>query len=192
MDVILFLIGVVLFSTRKFRLASLQTAGRHVRAAGVILMLPGAINFMIGIALLFIYGADFEAIFAAFEQIAPLMLVAMIVAVLLAYLLIADPPGAPRLPGILGRIQSERRSGQTPARTAPSPSHPLETLRNQPTRTFGNILSINEAAEYLKVSPQQILEWIEAGKLPAARGSTGYRIARSRLDELGNERSTTQ
>jgi excisionase family DNA binding protein len=171
MDVILFLIGVLMVATGKFRLASWRTAGRHVRAAGVVLMIPGAANFAAGFVLLFIYGGDFEAIFAAFDQIAPFMMAIMMIAVVLAYLLIADPPGAPHLPGMLGRIQSERRAGQ----------HPLVS---QQTRSFSSVLSVADAAAYMNVPPAKILEWIEAGQLPAARDSSGYQIARSRLDEL--------
>lgn len=184
MDVVLFLIGVVMFATGRFRLASLQTAGRHVRAAGVILMMPGTVNFLLGIVLVVIYGADFDAIFAAFDQIAPLMLVGLIIAVVLAYIMIADPPGVPRLPGVLGRIQSERRAGQPSA--GPTRTSRPEPVMNHPPRTFGNVLSVTEAAEYLKVPPEQISQWIELGKLPAARDTSGYRIARSRLDELNS------
>lgn len=185
MDIVLFLIGVVMFATGRFRLASLQTAGRHVRAAGVLLMLPGTVNFLLGIVLVVMYGADFDAIFAVFDRIAPLMLIGMLIAVGLAYIMIADPPGVPRLPGVLGRIQAERRASQT-STTPPQSAQPAPAVA-YPQRTFGTILSVNEAAEYMKVSPQQVMDWIEAGKLPAARDSNGYRIARSRLDELRSE-----
>jgi len=49
-----------------------------------------------------------------------------------------------------------------------------------------NVLSVKEAAAYMGMKPEDILGLIDAGKLPAARDSGGYRIARSVLDELKN------
>ena len=54
---------------------------------------------------------------------------------------------------------------------------------SQPVK-ISNVLSVKEAAAYLGVTPEEILGLIDAGKLPAARDSGGYRIARSVLDEL--------
>ena len=45
-------------------------------------------------------------------------------------------------------------------------------------------MSLSEAALYMEVSEDVILQWIEEGRLTASRENYHYRIARSQLDEL--------
>lgn len=105
------------------------------------------------------------------------------------------------LPGILGEIQNERR-GKPSHTSSPTSSelpkqqqrpvqrHPLDRFMptsSQPVK-ISNVLSVKEAAAYLGVTPEEILGLIDAGKLPAARDSGGYRIARSVLDARRHNR----
>ena len=195
MLIALLCIGGFFFWQGKFNFGSIQTEGRHVKAAGVILMLPAAgfvlLSFMLSIA----FGSNSSQAVAALLNI--LQLVMMIVGVVVAYILIADPPNAPNLPGILGDIQTERRgkpsepptssSDQPKSPQRPAQRHPLERFisSSQPIKV-ANVLSVKEAAAYMGVNPDEIMELIDAGKLPAARDSSGFRIARSVLDELKN------
>ncbi len=195
----LLIVGALLFWQGNFNFGSIQTEGRHVKAAGVVLMLP-AVAFVL---LSFVFSilarsssnsAQFVSAVLNFFQ-----LVMMIIAVVVAYILIADPPNAPNLPSILGQIQNERRGkpSQPPASSSSKPKqpqqrHPLESFmpaRAQPIKV-GNVLSIKEAAAYMGMKPEDIMGLIDAGKLPAARDNSGFRIARSVLDELKNPGTT--
>lgn len=195
MLVALLCIGGFLFWQGKFNFGSIQTEGRHVKAAGVVLMLPAAgfvlVSFLLGI----VFRSSAAQSAAALLSI--LQLVMMIVGVTVAYILIADPPNAPTLPGILGEIQTERHgksaappsSSDTPKPPQrPAQRHPLERFisgSSQPIKV-ATILSVKEAAVYMGMNPDEIMGLIDAGKLPAARDSGGFRIARSVLDELKN------
>lgn len=195
MLVALLVIGGFLFWQGKFNFGSIQTEGRHVKAAGAILMLPAAGYVLLNFALKIVFGSQ-NSSQSDEALLSILQLVMMITGVIVAYILIADPPNAPRLPGILGEIQNERRGkpSQPPPTSSERPKqqqrpvqrHPLDRFMptsSQPVK-ISNVLSVKEAAAYLGVTPEEILGLIDAGKLPAARDSGGYRIARSVLDEL--------
>ncbi len=202
MLIALLAVGGFLFWQGKINIGTVQTEGRHVKAAGAILMLPAAgfvlLNFILSI--LFRNGTTSAQFATALLSISQLVM--MVVAVILAYILIADPPNAPNLPGILGQIQNERRGkpAQPPSSSSssrpkqqqqrPAQRHPLESfmpVRSQPIKV-ANVLSVKEAAVYLGVTPEDILRLIDDGKLAAARDSGGFRIARSVLDDLRNEK----
>jgi len=190
-------IGVFFFWQGKFNFGSIQTEGRHVKAAGAVLMLPAAGYILLSFALTILFGSNSSQSVALLSI---LQLVMMIVAVVVAYILIADPPNAPHLPGILGEIQNERhgKTAQPPSSSSsdrpkqqqqrPAQRHPLERFipgSGQPIKV-ANVLSVKEAAAYMGMNPDEIMGLIDAGKLPAARDSSGFRIARSVLDELKN------
>lgn len=195
-------IGGFLFWQGKINFGAVQTEGRHVKAAGAILMLPAAGFVLLSFILNILFrnsttSAQFGTALLSISQ-----LVMMVIAVILAYILIADPPNAPTLPGILGQIQSERRGkpSQPPSSSSsrpkqqqqqrPAQRHPLESFmpaRTQPIKV-ANVMSVKEAAAYLGVTPEDIMRLIDDGKLAAARDSGGFRIARSVLDDLRNEK----
>ena len=192
-------VGAFLFWQGRFNLGPIQTEGRHVKAAGAVLMLPAAGYVLLSFILSISFGGNSSS--SALGLISILVLIMMIIAVLVAYILIADPPNAPHLPGILGDIQNERHGKPSeppssssssdrpkPQQQRPAQRHPLESfmpMRSQPMKV-ANVLSVKEAAAYMGVNPDEIMRLIDAGKLPAARDSSGFRIARSVLDELKN------
>jgi len=201
MLIVLLAVGIVLFWQGRFNFGSIQTEGRHVKAAGAVLMLPAAGFALLSFLLSILFGGS-NSPQAATALLQILQLVMMVIAVVVAYILIAEPPNAPHLPGILGQIQNERRDkpSQPPASSSkpkqpqqrPAQRHPLESFmptRAQPIKV-ANVLSVKEAAAYMGVNPDEILRLIDAGKLPAARDSSGFRIARSVLDELKNPTTT--
>lgn len=191
MLIVLLAVGIVLFWMAKINFGPIQTEGRHVKAAGVVLMLPAAGFALLSFVISILFGRNSSQFIVALLSI--FQLVMMIIAVVVAYILIADPPNAPHLPGILGQIQNERRGkpSQPPPSSSskqqrPAQRHPLESFmptRPQPIKV-ASVLSVKEAAAYMGVTPEEILRLIDAGKLSAARDSTGFRIARSVLDEL--------
>lgn len=200
MLVALLILGGFLFWQGKITFGPVQTEGRHVKAAGVILMLPAASFLLLSIIMGMIFGVKANSIQFVLAFLAIFQLVMMVLAVVLSYILIVDPPNAPQLPGILGDIQRERRGGKS----APPPSassrpkqdsaqprparqrHPLDQFAPQQPVKLPNIMTVKEAAVYMGVSQDEILRLIDAGKLPAARDNAGFRIARSVLDELKN------
>ncbi|MBI5667535.1 MAG: helix-turn-helix domain-containing protein [Chloroflexi bacterium] len=190
MALLLFVIGAVLYYTMRFNLGGVQTQGRHVRAAGMMLMFPAIFTFLLSFIAGLLFASSESAIVSVFRVMAAFELVAMVAGVAVAYILIANPRNAPRLPGILGDIQRDRQS------SAPQP--PVPYIRSQPERAappreqFPAILTVQQAAQYMQVSEAEIVGLIEASKLAAARINYNYRIARSNLDDLLAERETAQ
>ncbi len=186
----LFVIGTLLYLTGRFSFGSLRTQGRHVKVAGAILMTPVIGGFFLGLIIASVFAGAPGVLGSLIGVIAILELVGAGTAAWVAYILLADPARAPRLPGFLGEVQAERRQQNSVANPSPTPlkRHPLEraTVANAPRRveTEKRVLSVTEAANYMNVSPAEIMDWINAGRLPAARDNSGYAIARSRLDEL--------
>lgn len=191
LSIIPLIIGIILFYMGRVQIGTLRAEGRHVKVAGIILTLPATItlvllNFFIPAA----FGSNFDMARAAIGIVTLLEVIGMLSAISIAYLLIADPPGAPHLPGILGQFQEEARKNRpadAPPRraktvTIPNPGsvmRPLVTREN-----FPNVMDLKQAARYLKVSEADVLRLIEEGKLAASRDNFNYKIARSQLDEL--------
>lgn len=181
MSFILLIIGMVLFYLGRIRIGALRAEGRQVKAAGVILTLPALFTLLL---LNFVVPSDYDSLMGAIGLVSLLELAGMLIASGLAYILIADPPNAPHLPGILGQIQEEARQrrpeGERPLRT-----NRTVTIRPRISReNFPAVMNLKEAARYLRVSEAEILQLIEDGKLTASRDNFNYKIARSQLDEL--------
>ncbi len=188
MALILVVIGAVLYYTRRFSFGGLQTQGRHVRAAGLLLMFPAAFTFLLSFFAGVIFARSEAAIVTLFNIMAAVEIISMVLAVGAAYILLANPSNAPRLPGILGDIQRERQD-----EPAAAPQPPVARVQPaQPVREhFPTIMTVAQAAQYLQVSEAQIMDLIDGGKLAAARINYNYRIAKSNLDELLAAREAT-
>ncbi len=176
MAIVLFVFGAFLYFTRRFSFGGLRTEGRHVRAAGVVLMAPVILTFTLSLFAGMIFGGSLDMLVLLFNVLALAELALLAGSVFVAYLLLANPQKAPRLPGILGEIQQERRDEQ-PQGVPAAPRQPAP-------ESFPTILTVAQAARYLNVSEADILTLIDDGKLAAARINYTYRIARSNLDEL--------
>jgi excisionase family DNA binding protein len=75
-----------------------------------------------------------------------------------------------------------RTDGTTPVPVA-SRQHPLQA---QPTTTtrVPDIMTVAEAAAYMRVSERDIMALIDQGKLGAARIGDSYRIARIAIEDF--------
>ncbi len=195
----LLILGGFLFWQGRVNFGAVQTEGRHVKAAGVMLMLPAVGFLLLSIVMGMIFGRNSNSIQSVLAFLSIFQLVMMVLGVVFAYILIVDPPNAPQLPGILGEIQRERRGNksapppssssrpkQPPQQQRPAQRHPLERYTAQQPVKQPNVMTVKEAAAYMGVTQDEILRLIDAGKLPAARDNAGFRIARSVLDELKN------
>jgi len=190
MALILLIVGVVLMARQQVDYGSLKARGRHVRAAGALLTLPLLLSMLLnGLFVPLAFGNNTDAVAFAQNVVGLLEVAGMLLVVGLAWALITDPPGLPRLPGLLGELQDEARAGDAarPAAAArprvldlPGLTERLQTRRE----TFPSVMSLSEAALYMEVSEEDILKWIDEGRLSASRENYHYRIARSQLDEL--------
>lgn len=191
MDMLLLIIGLVLWKSGKFRFGSVNTEGRHVKAAGLVLMLPALGLLLVSMVLASLFGADLNAQGTFYGLLIIFGLGSMTTAITLAYILIVNPANAPRLPGVLGQIQAERNGETAKNDAAPRAAapHPLVDYK-RPSGKVRNILTVDEAAAYMGVTSADIMAWIERGELPAARDNYRYQIARSALDELKQSQLT--
>jgi excisionase family DNA binding protein len=193
MSFILLIIGLILFFMKRLDVGTIQSEGRPLKAAGVILATPGVVTLLLAYVFLpLAMGRNEQALVTARAVVDLLDLIATIVAVALAYLLIVNPPDAPRLPGLLGEIQADNASsvGQqvraerekiiTISEPEASPRPKISINRDK----FPSVMNLNEAARYLQTTEEEILKMIDDGRLVAARDNYNYQIAKSQLDEL--------
>ncbi len=191
LSLILLVLGIFLFYMGRIEIGTLRAAGRHVKAAGIILTLPAAVTLvLINFIIPLIFGGNFDAAMAAVGFVAFLELFGIFAAAALAYVLLADPPGVPRLPGVLGDLQEEARKHR-PAAVQPQQRRKIVTIPTPGMRpvshnrdSYPRIMNLQQAARYLNTSEEDVLRLIEEGKLAASRDNFAYKIARSQLDEL--------
>ncbi len=192
MALILLFLGVVLIVRQRVDYGSLKAEGRHVRAAGALLTLPALLSVLLnGIFVPLAFGRNESAASFAQGAVGLFELAGMLLVAGLAWVLLTSPPGLPRLPGLLGDLQDEAREQRTTARPAASAPRPrvldlpgLSQRLGPKRETFPSVMSLSEAALYMEVTEDDILQWIEEGRLTASRENYHYRIARSQLDEL--------
>jgi excisionase family DNA binding protein len=175
MSLIFLAFGAFLYFTGKLSIGRFKAEGNHVKRAGLVLMSPAIGSFLVSLVLGLLFARNMQALFTVLNIMVIAELVAAVVAANIAYRLIFNPAGSRPLPGILGQWQAEAKSA-TPS-TAPEPN--LQKL-------FKPVLTLEEAAVYLGVTPAQVTKLIEDGKLAAARVNYRYQIARMALDELLN------
>jgi excisionase family DNA binding protein len=184
MALILLIIGAALFFSGRLNLGPFNTSGKHVRAAGLVLMLPMGAIFVLSLFLGMMFGDNIDAAANALAVFYLIEVGVMTVSVLVAYILLANPENAPRLPGILGDIQDESRDEPRTNSLMPRTSVP----RKPSAARLPSVYNVHEAARYLGVSDSDVLRLIETGKLPAARINYDYKIAKSVLDEFRHQR----
>ena len=196
MSLIFLIAGAILFYTERIEVGTIQAKGKHVKVAGVLLALPAIVSLLLlQIFIPFALGRNTAAAETLAGLVSVLEIIGLMAVVAIAYVLIADPPGAPTLPGVLGEIQAEARKANGQQPTAPksqtgkvinipttkAPARPRINLKRD---NFPNVMSLKEAARYLQTTEEEILKMIDEGKLTAARDNFNYKIAKSQLDEL--------
>ncbi|MGQ9888541.1 MAG: helix-turn-helix domain-containing protein [Aggregatilineales bacterium] len=163
-EAILIVLGAYMLLSGRIDIGGVRASGPNVRLAGAVLMAPLAFGALAAPLFVMISGGRITA---------DLLLVASCVELLvvLGALSVASQ--------LVRQARSESEDADAPAAPlffgrAPSPPAP----QNAPA-----IMTVAEAAAYLRVSEQDVRDLIEAGKLPAARVGGEYRIARRAVDD---------
>ncbi len=185
---ITFLMGLFLLFKGDFRISNRWIPAQQGRTIGLILMAPFVIGLCAGALLLPSVTDlaertnDTDALMSS-PQVTQIILIefgALIIALGLAiYAILSVPPSE--------GVQTPRSSWQQ------SGSHPLEAEQKRaspsvpPTRPAPtappDIMTVEQAAAYLGVTPEKILTLIETSQLGAVRAGGSYLIARSAVDD---------
>lgn len=166
---ITFVVGIVVYLKGEFRLSDRTVPRPQARSIGLFLMTPLVIQFCVSFILVnnyvqfnddgsFTFSPDFESITGTLGMVE---LIAVIIAIGLSLFTIFSKP---------------------PTETAPT-SAQVRTSGAQPQRV-PDIMTVAEAAAYMRVSESDVLELIEQGRLGAARIGSTYRIARIAIDDF--------
>ncbi|MBN8595002.1 MAG: helix-turn-helix domain-containing protein [Anaerolineae bacterium] len=165
--------------------------GQRARWIGLLLMMPLPLSFCAGMVFalnnmdLMLQLADSNTVMSpeallnvlppeTIETFAVLGLAIPLISYGLAAWLYLSAPAEPISAPVGGAYAASPFGSTHPLNEAPAPS--VE---------FGKVLTVSEAARYLKVTEADVLDLINQGKLPASRiGSADYRIARSAIDDM--------
>ncbi len=163
---VFFFAGLYYILTGRFRLGKRVIIGNRARFIGGVLVLPLAFGLIVG----FIIGlntglsGDLSNLdWDALSSVATIELLLVIGAFIAALALVLTAPETEFV-----------AAGMDVRPLTPTP----------PPVVFGSVLTVSEAARYLKVSETEILQLIDEGRIAAARIGGDYRIARVVLDEL--------
>jgi excisionase family DNA binding protein len=172
---IAFFIGLVILFKGSFRLGARTISQRQARSIGFYLMAPLGILFCASTLLIYNYisfadDGSFTIAPDAFNTVSNtigvLELIAVGVAlVLVMYTIYGSAPGS-------APVTTPQRSQG--AVTAP-PTSPA---------AMPNILTVAEAAAYMRITEKEVLGLIDQGKLGAARIGDSYRIARIAIENF--------
>jgi excisionase family DNA binding protein len=190
-SILLFIIGAGIGLVGSLKIGSFETNGMRVRVAGIVLCIPFLLSRLLYMLILSLFGQETNLI----GLIAFLELLGIGMASSISYwLLMLDnqPKTAER------KIQRPNFT-PTPKKTdkpkQPNPTkRPTITLFEQPQsekpatfarmRDYPNIMNSAEAANYLNITEDALIELIEAGKIAASVINYRYHISRIALDEF--------
>ena len=211
LELLAFIAGGVMLIKGSFRLFNRTVQKRDGRLAGGVLMAPFVIELCILLSLSFSLVNDsmlvtedgsvsisaqvFEDYATRVTDYSTLFLGLLLVAVVVAGLIIwRSPQTTARPTPILDDAppQPMSKPPQAPPPAKPGREHPLGgfggfsmSAAKAPVAPK-SIMTIAEAAAYIGQTPADIERLIDQNRLPAARSASGYRIARSALDDYLN------
>lgn len=152
---IAFIIGLFLLFRGQVRVANRTIPAQQSRIIALILMAPPVIAFC---AAGFILAPGGDITYDQFLQVGFVEIGALVIAVgLVIYNILSIP--------------------QTPDNTIPQP---MPVMRPQEPPS---VMTVAEAATYLRVTEAEVMNLINQGKLAAARIGDSYRIARIAIDD---------
>ena len=167
---IAFFIGLIILFKGGFRLGTRTMTQRQGRTIAFYLMAPLILLFCASTLLIYNYiqfNADgtFTIAADAFNSISNTIGIVELIAVGIAVLL------------VIFTIYGQPKSAAGTSSTRSSQAVP-------PTATIPNIMTVAEAAAYMRVTEKEVLGLIDQGKLGAARIGDTYRIARIAIEDF--------
>ncbi|MCY4010391.1 MAG: helix-turn-helix domain-containing protein [Chloroflexi bacterium] len=194
MPLILFLIGIPMVALGRVRFGSFARSGQVVRAAGVLLMLPFAASLLFSGLYWTISGNwTVESRNSFIQLLGWVQLLLQVLAMFCAWWLMRKSPLSDEsqpLP-MAGFLRQWMERNENVKRATPSPTASREPpARSNPGSSFPSVMNTRQAAAYLQVPEQTILDLITNGELIAARINHRYTIARSVLDEYRNNQAS--
>lgn len=170
LPLITFGIGLILFFRNGFQLGNRSVTRQQSRSIGLILMAPLVIEFCVSSMLVYNYvqfedDGSFSISPDAFDSIvgtlSTIELIAVVSAIGLAIYMIY---------------------GRPPASSPPEMSSPVQSSR--PLQHPPDIMTVAEAAAYMRVTESEVMKLIEEGRLGAAKIGNSYRIAKIAVDDF--------
>ncbi len=164
-EALLIVLGAYMLLAGRIDINGVRASGRNVRLAGAALMTPLAFGVLAAPLFLKISGGEITA---------ELLLTASCVELLVVL-------GAISVASSL--VRQARAEGQrAPSSARFMPPFLAHTPMPMPL-AVPSVMTVAEAAVYLRASEQDVLDLIDDGKLPAARVGGVYRIARRAIDD---------
>lgn len=170
-EVILIVLGGYMLLSGRIDVGGVHASGRNVRLAGAVLMAPLAFGAVSAPLFWTISGGRITTDLLLTAACVELLVVLGAVSIASQLVRQAHIEG--------GGADTLAQPSFFPRAHASPASH---ASQNVPT-----IMTVSEAAAYLRVSEQDVLDLIERGKLPAARVGSEYRIARRAVDDYLSE-----
>jgi excisionase family DNA binding protein len=165
-------VGIILLIRGKFRIGKRAIPVKRGRIKGLILIAPFILQFCYSYILLSdnisvqsdgTVTLNQEDIIAVVDNLSDLLLITILIAVAIVIYMIYKTPQS-------DAAQLELNQPYTPI--------------NGVTPPVPNILTVPEAAAYLRVSEGEVIRLIDDGKLAAARIGDSYRIARIAIEDF--------
>jgi excisionase family DNA binding protein len=104
---------------------------------------------------------------------------ALVIALLIVGYLILSRPETPNAP----MPPRSMPYNPPPAHNTPSDLYPFAGVPVQAPPPAPSVMTVEEAAAYLRVTPDDVQRLIDEGKIAAARTASGFRIAKRVLDD---------
>lgn len=184
---ILLIAGLLLLFRGGFRIGARYVPAERTRIVAAIFMVPMLVQFCASSVIVFnsdivtpdgkIDQAAFQDVVLTFSNQLTLMdfLVALIAMGISAYLVFYVPTSGTEPPA--------QQTGQPNHSASPWTMKPITPPVPQ-VREVPSVMTVGEAALYLRVAEADVMKLIEDGKLPAARIGGSYRIARIAIDDF--------
>lgn len=169
-SLILFVIGLGFLLMGRIKVADIDAEGSPVRVAGFVLMMPLIVVFVFGIIIGALTGGDTDSTRRALNFLYMFEVIGWMVAVAVAYYLIAQKSG---VTVDVSNLKIEDLTNINKLRQA----NPLHKT------TAPSVMTLTQAARYLGMSESDLMQAIRDGRISASKTNQGYSIARFVLDE---------
>ncbi len=182
------IIGLFLLVKGDFRIANRNIPKNFGRLIGGLLIAPLVVSICVSVLVLpgimdVTEDISIDTLINSpeYQQVALLELGLLVLALIgVAYLILSRPKSPPNTPPVVPPTYSYG----APSTSAPSNNFPFAGMPKQAPPPMPSVMTVDEAAAYLRVTAADIQGLIDEGKIAAARTASGFRIARRVLDDF--------